>query len=127
MLALSADGSKLAYILMPESNKPDIYLYDPISREHTRLASLPFPTILLGLEWSIDQSSLILPGGDGILQLKVADKSRSLLKFPQGVTIGELTLLTEDQAYISNFTAGSATQNAMQLIKIEQPFNAAQF
>jgi DNA-binding winged helix-turn-helix (wHTH) protein/WD40 repeat protein len=126
MLALSADGSKLAYILMPESNKPDIYLYDPISREHTRLASLPFPMILLGLEWSIDQSSLILPGGDGILQLKVADKSRSLLKFPQGVTIGELTLLTEDQAYISSFTAGSATQNAMQLIKIEQPFNATE-
>ncbi|MDF3125393.1 winged helix-turn-helix domain-containing protein [Rheinheimera sp. 1928-s] len=125
MLALSADGSKLAYILMPESNKPDIYIYDPSSREHTRLASLPFPLILLGLDWSNDQSSLILPGGDGILQLKVADKTKSLLKFPEGVIVGELTLLAEDQAYISSFTAGSASQNAMQLIKIEQPFNAA--
>jgi DNA-binding winged helix-turn-helix (wHTH) protein len=126
MLALSADGSKLAYILMPESNKPDIYIYDPISREHTRLASLPFPLILLGLEWSVDQSSLILPGGDGILQLKVADKSKSLLKFSESVTLGELTLLAEDQAYISNFTAGGAAQNATQLIKIEQPFNVAE-
>lgn len=126
MLALSADGSKLAYILMPESNKPDVYIYDPSSREHTRLASLPFPLILLGLDWSTDQSSLILPVGDGILQLKVADKTKSLLKFPEGVIVGELTMLAEDQAYISNFTAGSATQNAMQLIKIEQPFNATE-
>lgn len=126
LLALSADGSKLAYILMPESNKPDIYIYDPITREHTRIASLPFPLILLGLEWSIDQSSLILPGGDGILRIKVADKSTSLLTFSEHVTLGELTLLDEDQAYISNFTAGGAAQNATQLIKIEQPFNGAE-
>ena len=126
MLALSADGSKLAYILMPESNKPDIYLYDPISREHTRLASLPYPMILLGLEWSIDQSSLILPGGNGILRLNLADKTQTLVKFSEDFTLGELTLLAEDQAYISNFTAGAAALNATQLIKIQQPFNVAE-
>ncbi|WP_261373329.1 winged helix-turn-helix domain-containing protein [Rheinheimera sediminis] len=126
IVALSADGSKLAYILMPESNKPDIYIYEPSTREHTRVASLPFPLILLGLDWSIDQASLILPGGDGILQLNITDKSKSLIKLPEGVTLGELTMLAEDQAYISGFTAGNATQNSMQLIKIERPFDATE-
>lgn len=123
LLALSADGSKLAYILMPESNKPEIYIYNPTSREHIRLASLPNPMVLLGLEWSLDQSSIVLPGGNALLQLKLADKSISLLKFPQTTTLGEITLFAEDQAYISNFTAGGAAQNATQLIQIEQPFN----
>lgn len=123
MLALSADGSKLAYILMPESNKPDIYLYDPASREHTRLASLPFPVLLLGLEWSADQASLLLPGADAILQLNIADKSLTVLKVPEGITVGELSLLGDNQAYISAMTANSISLNAMQLIKVSQAFN----
>ncbi|MDR6985354.1 DNA-binding winged helix-turn-helix (wHTH) protein/Tol biopolymer transport system component [Rheinheimera pacifica] len=125
LLALSADGSQLAYSLMPESNQPDIYLYDPSSREHRRVASLPFPLLLLALEWSPDQSSLLLPGGDAILQLNIRDKSRRLLKLPDGIKVGELSLLSDDKAYVSALTAGSTTQNAMQLVKISQPFDAA--
>lgn len=122
MLALSADGSKLAYTLMPESNKPDIYLYDPASREHTRFASLPFPMLLLGLEWSVDQSSLLLPGTDSILQINIADKNLTLLKLPENVIAGELSMLATDQAYISSLTAGNTSQNAMQLVRISHPF-----
>ena len=126
MLALSGDGSKLAYILMPESNKPDIYLYDPATREHSLIGSLPFAILLLGLEWSIDQASLILPGADGILQYMLADKSLTLLKLPDGVTVGELSLLDNNQAYISALTAASATQGSFQLIRINLPFNEAE-
>jgi dipeptidyl aminopeptidase/acylaminoacyl peptidase len=99
LLALSADGSKLAYIMMPESNKPDIYIYDPASREHSRVASLPMPILLLGLEWSADQAGLLLPGGNAILQINLADKSRTLLALPEGVVVGEMSLLTENQAF----------------------------
>lgn len=123
MLALSADGSKLAYILMPESNKPDIYLYDPASREHSLVVSLPFPMLFMGLEWSIDQTSLILPGADSIVQFNLADKSRTLFKLPAGVKVGELSLLSDNQAYISALTANSATEGGMQLVKVNQAFN----
>ncbi|MBU1308846.1 MAG: winged helix-turn-helix domain-containing protein [Gammaproteobacteria bacterium] len=125
LLALSADGSKLAYILMPESNKPDIYIYDPASREHSRVASLSMPILLLGLEWSADQSSLLLPGGNGILQVNLADKSRSLLKLPDDVIVGEMSLLTENQAYTSPMTANTTTQGGMQLIKVINAFDAS--
>ena len=124
LLALSADGSKLAYILMPESNQPDIYIYDPASREHSRVASLSIPILLLGLEWSADQSSLLLPGGNSILQINLADNSRSLLNLPDDVIIGEMSLLTENQAYISPMTANTTTQSGMQLVKVTQAFDA---
>jgi len=125
LLALSADGSKLAYILMPESNHPDIYIYDPVSREHSRVASLPMPILLLGLEWSADQSSLLLPGGNGILQINLTDKSRSLLKLPDNIIVGEMSLLTENQAYISPMTANTTTQSGMQLVKVTRAFDTA--
>ena len=124
LLALSADGNKLAYILMPESNQPDIYIYDPASREHSRVASLPMPILLLGLEWSADQTSLLLPGSNAILQINVADKSRKLLKLPDNVIVGELSLLTANQAYISPMTANTTTQGGMQLIKVTNAFDA---
>lgn len=124
LLALSADGSKLAYILMPESNQPDIYTYDPASREHSRVASMSFPVLLLGLEWSVDQSSLLLPGSNAILQINLADKSRRLLKLPDDVVVGEMSLLTENQAYISPMTVNTTTQSGMQLIKVTQAFDA---
>lgn len=123
MLALSADGSKLAYVLMPESNKPELYLYEPASREHSRIASLPMPLLLIGLEWSLDQQSLLLPGSDAILQIHLADNSQHILKLPEGVKVGELSLVAENQAYISGLTPGSTTQAAMQLIKVSQPFD----
>lgn len=123
VLTMSADGSQLAYVLMPESNKPDIYIYEPASREHRRIASLPVPVLLIGLEWSKDQQSLLLPGADAIIQVNIVDKSLRVLKLPQGVIVGELSLLADNQAYISGLTAGSATQGAMQLIKITQPFS----
>jgi WD40 repeat protein len=123
LLALSADGSRLAYILMPESNQPDIYIYDPVSREHSRVASLPMPILLLGLEWSADQSSLLLPGGNTILQINLTDKSRSLLKLPDNVIVGEMSLLTENQAYISPMTANTTTQSGMQLVKVTRAFD----
>ncbi|KKO45930.1 DNA-binding protein [Arsukibacterium ikkense] len=123
VLTMSADGSQLAYILMPESNKSDIYIYQPASREHRRIASLPIPVLLIGLEWSQDQQSLLLPGADAIIQVDIVDKSLRVLKLPQGVIVGELSLLSDNQAYISNLTAGSATQGAMQLVKITQPFD----
>lgn len=125
LLALSADGNKLAYILMPESNQPDIYIYDPASREHSRVASLPMPILLLGLEWSADQTSLLLPGSNAILQINLADKSRKLLKLPDNVIVGELSLLTENQAYISPMTANTTTQGGMQLIKVTNAFDTA--
>lgn len=124
LLALSADGRKLAYILMPESNQPDIYIYDPASREHSRVASLSMPILLLGLEWSADQASLLLPGGNSILQINLADNSRSLLKLPDDVIIGEMSLLTANQAYISPMTANTTTQSGMQLVKVTQAFDA---
>lgn len=124
LLALSADGSKLAYILMPESNQPDIYIYDPASREHSREASLSMPILLLGLEWSADQASLLLPGGNSILQINLADNSRSLLKLPDDVIVGEISLLTANQAYISPMTANTTTQSGMQLVKVTQAFDA---
>lgn len=125
LLALSADGSKLAYILMPESNQPDIYIYDPASREHSRVASLSMPILLLGLEWSADQTSLLLPGGNAILQINLADRSRRLLKLPDNVIVGEISLLTENQAYISPMTGNTTTQSGMQLIRVTQAFDAA--
>lgn len=125
LLALSADGSKLAYIMMPESNQPDIYIYDPASREHSRVASLPKPILLLGLEWSADQACLLLPGGNAILQINLADKSRTLLTLPEGVVVGEMSLLTEHQAYTSALTSGTTTQSGMQLIKVTRAFDAA--
>lgn len=123
MLALSADGSKLAYVLMPESNKPELYLYEPASREHSRIASLPMPLLLIGLEWNLDQQSLLLPGTDAILQIFLADNSQHFLTLPNGVKVGELSLVAENQAYISGLTPGSTTQAAMQLIKVSHPFD----
>ena len=123
LLALSADGSKLAYVLMPESNKPELYLYEPASREHRRIATLPMPLLLIGLEWSLDQQSLMLPGVDAILQINLADNSQHILKLPEDVKVGELSLIAENQAYISGLTPGSTTQAAMQLIKVSQPFD----
>lgn len=123
LLALSADSNQLAYILMPESNRPDIYIYNPGSREHTRVASLSLPILLLGLEWSDDGGNLLLPGGNGILQINLADKSRTLLTLPDNLIVGEMSLLTENQAYISALTAGTTTQSGMQLIKVTQAFN----
>ncbi len=124
LLALSADGSKLAYILMTESNKSEIFIYDPASREHHRIASLPKPMLLLGLEWSLDQQNLLVPGADAILQLSLADKPLKVWQLPQGITVGELSLLSANQAYISALSPGKATQGALQLIKISQPFTA---
>lgn len=126
MLAFSADGSKLAYILMPESNKPDVYIYDPASREHRRIASMPQPLLLLGLDWSIDQNSILLPAADAILQLGIDDKQQTIWQLPSGLTVGELSLISDNQAYVSSLTAGSVTQGSMQLIKISQPFSAEQ-
>lgn len=123
MLALSADGSQLAYTVMTEAHTIDIYLYNPNSREHIRLASLPFAALLLGLEWSTDQQSLLIPGGDSILVLNIADKALRVLKMPEGAVVGELSLVGNNQAYTSGLTAQSATQNSMQLLKIQHPFD----
>jgi DNA-binding winged helix-turn-helix (wHTH) protein/Tol biopolymer transport system component len=123
LLALSADGSKLAYVLMPESNKPELYLYEPASREHRRVASLPVPLLLIGMDWSTDQQSLLLAGNDAILQIDLADKRQHILKLPEGVTVGELSILADNQAYVSGLSPGSTTQAAMQLIKVSQPFD----
>ena len=123
MLALSADGSQLAYTIMTEAHTVDVYLYKPDSREHIRLVSIPFAALLLGLEWSADQQSLLIPGGNSILVLNISDKTLSVLKMPDGVTVGELSLVADKQAYTSGLTAQSATQNSMQLLKIQHPFD----
>ena len=126
LLALSADGSKLAYVLMTEANKPEVFVYAPASREHRRIASLPKPILLLGIEWSPDQQSLLLPVSNAILQLSLNDTEQNLWQLPEGITVGELSALNENQAYISALSPTTAAQNALQLIKINQPFSTEQ-
>lgn len=126
VLALSKDGSKLAYILMTEANKPDVFVFEPASREHKRIASLPKPILLLGLEWSIDQQALLLPASNAILQLSLSNSQKTIWQLPENLTIGELSLLNENQAYTSALSPTSATQNAIQLIKVSQPFSSEQ-
>lgn len=125
MQALSADGSKLAYILMPESNRPEVFIYTPETREHQRLLSFPFPILLMGLDWSPDQSQLYLPGTDAILKLDIASKALTIMKLPDDVVVGELTLASDNQAYTSALSANSMTQSAIQLVKVSQPFDEA--
>lgn len=122
LLALSADGSKLAYVLMTEANKPEIFIFDPASREHRRIASLPKPMLLLGLEWSLDQQSLLLPVANAILQLSLQEEEQRVWQLPEDTTVGELSLLSENQAYVSALSPTTATQSAIQLIKINQAF-----
>lgn len=123
MLALSADGSKLAYIFMPETGKPEIFIYTPATREHQRLLAAPFPILLIGLDWSPDQSALYLPGNDAILQIDIASKALTILRLPPDVAVGELTLLSENQAYTSAMSMTNIAKNSMQLVKVNHPFD----
>jgi DNA-binding winged helix-turn-helix (wHTH) protein/Tol biopolymer transport system component len=123
MLALSPDGSKLAYEFMSESNHPEIFVYDVQTREHQRLVALPVRALVMGIDWSSDQSTLYLPGTDAILTLDVKTKLLSVLQLPDGVIAGELTLAGENQAYISALTASAITESAMQLVKVSYPFD----
>lgn len=123
ILALSPDGSKLAYIYMPESNKPEIFIYTPATREHQRLLATPFAVLLMGLEWSADQSTLYLPGYDTILKIDITSKALTLLKLPKGAAVGEMSMLSGNQAYTSALSVTKMAQNAMQLVKVTNPFD----
>ncbi|MDP5189815.1 winged helix-turn-helix domain-containing protein [Rheinheimera baltica] len=123
MLALSPDGSKLAYEFMSESNHPEIFIYDVQTREHQRLAAMPVRALVMGIDWSSDQSTLYLPGTNAILTLNVKTKALSVLQLPEDVIAGELTLAGENQAYISALSSSAITENAMQLIKVSFPFD----
>lgn len=122
MLALSPDGENLAYILMPESHRPEIYLYSLNKRENQRLAVLPAPMMLLGLEWSIDSKSLILPANNALLKLDIASKTLQTQLLPDGVVVGELSLVSDNQAYTSPFAFGKEMLSSFQIIKITHPF-----
>jgi len=123
LLALSADGSKLAYVLMTDANKPEVFVFDPATREHRRIARLPKPMLLFGLEWSLDQQSLLLPVSSAILQLSLADMQQKVWQLPEDITVGELSLLSENQAYVSALSPTTATQSAIQLVKVSHPFS----
>lgn len=122
LLALSPDGTNLAYIFMPESNRPEIYLYSLNKRENQRLAALPIPMMLLGLEWSIDSKALILPANNALLKLDIASKTLQTQLLPDGIAVGELSLLSDHQAYTSPFAFGKEVLSGFQIIKISHPF-----
>lgn len=122
MLALSPDGQQLAYIMMPESNQPEIYLYSIVERQHQRLLALPQPMIFMGLEWSAKGDYLLLPATNALLKLDIGSKSLTPIMLPDDLQVGEISLLSEQQAIISPLSFGSALQGGIQLIRITHPF-----
>ena len=123
MLALSPDGKHLAYIMMPESNHPEIYLYSIEKREQQRLAALPVPIVIMGLDWSATGDYLLMPATNALLKLDIASKSISTLILPPDLQVGELSLLSDNQAYVSPLSFGSAIQGGMHILRISDPFN----
>ena len=123
MLALSPDGQQLAYIFMPESNQPEIYLYSLERREQQRLAALPVPLVIMGLEWSADGDYLLMPATNALLKLDTETKALATVLLPNDLSVGEISLLSDTQAYISPLSFGSALQGGIQLLRISHPFN----
>jgi WD40 repeat protein len=126
LMTLSGDGSKLAYIFMPESNKPELFVYTTNTREHRRIIALPNAALLMGLEWSSDQSSLFIPAGDAILKLDVSSHKLTTLMLPEDIVVGEMSLASDNTAFTSSMSAGAITKNAMQMIKVTNPFDEQQ-
>ena len=126
IMTLSPDGQQLAYLYMPESGQPEVFIYSVNTREQRRIASLPLRTLLFSMEWSQDQSTLYIPSGDAILQLDVASKALNVLTTPKNTVIGELSMLTANSAFISGLSTKAISQNVMQLVKVTQPFNDAE-
>lgn len=126
MLALSPDGKQLAYIMMPESNQPEIYLYNIAQREQQRLIALPAPLVIMGLEWSAAGDYLLMPATNALLKLDISSKSLTTLVLPADVQVGELSLLSDHQAYVSPLSFGSAIQGGMQILRISHPFDPSQ-
>jgi DNA-binding winged helix-turn-helix (wHTH) protein/Tol biopolymer transport system component len=123
MLALSPDGKYLAYIMMPESHQPEIYLYSIERREQQRLAALAVPIVIMGLDWSAAGDYLLMPATNALLKLDIASKSITTLILPTELQVGELSLLSDNQAYVSPLSFGSAMQGGMQILRISNPFN----
>lgn len=123
MLALSPDGEQLAYIFMPESNQPEIYLYSLKRREKQRLAALPIPLMLMGLDWTADGNYLLMPANNALLKLDINSKTLTTQLLPADLPVGEITLLSEHQAYISPLSFGSAVQGGFQILRVSHPFN----
>lgn len=126
MLALSEDGSKLAYLFTPESNKPELFIYTPATREHQRVMAFPAPALLMGLEWSSDQSLLFIPAGDAILKLDIANKKLTTMMLPDGAVVGEMSLASDNTAFTSSMSPGAVSKNAMQMVKVINPFDEQQ-
>lgn len=126
IMTLSPDGQQLAYLYMSESSQPEVFVYSVNTREQRRIASLPLRKLLFSMEWSQDQSSLIIPSGDAILELDVESKTLTVLTLPQNTVVGELALLTANSAFISSLSTEAVSQNVMQLIKVTHPFNEAE-
>mgnify|MGYP005841277321 CR=1 FL=1 len=126
MLALSPDGKRLAYIMMPESNQPEIYVYSLEQRELQRLAALPIPMVIMGLEWSAAGDYLLMPVSNALLKLDVNTKILTTLLLPSDLQVGEISLLSENQAYVSPLSFGSAVQGGIQILRISDPFNPEQ-
>lgn len=123
MLALSPDGEQLAYIFMPESNQPEIYLYSVQRREQQRLAALPVPLMLMGLDWTADGNHLLMPATNALLKLEISSKTLTTQLLPAELHVGEISLLSENQAYISPLSFGSAVQGGFQILRINHPFS----
>lgn len=122
MLALSPDGQQLAYIMMPESNQPEIYLYSLVEREHQRLVALTEPMMLMGLEWSMQGDYLLLPVTNALLKLDIESKTLTSIVLPDDLQVGEISLLSDQQAIVSPLSFGTALQGGIQLFRITHPF-----
>ncbi len=108
---MSADGQQLAYIRLDSNKAGFIYLYDLQKQEQRQLADFSLTGPVLQLAFNSAGSHLYALNGLELVQIRLADRRIQKQPLPAGFTGGEISLLDDNSAIVSELSTQLSTRN----------------
>jgi len=124
---LSPDGHQLAYVRLDNSKAGLIYLYDLRTHEQRKLASFEQTGMVLQLAFNPAGDYLYGLNGLELVRVRLSDLQVQKQKLPVGFEAGELNLLDEHSAVVSEVSARLAGRSgSMQVVQLDHLFDEQQ-
>lgn len=125
--SLSPDGRQLAYVRLDSSKTGLLYLYDLTTQEQRQLASFQQTGMVLQLAFSPAGDYLYGLNGLELVRVRLSDLRVQKQPLPAGFEAGELHLLDDQSAVVSEVSARLAGRTgSMQVVQLDHLFDEQQ-
>lgn len=125
--SLSPDGRQLAYVRLDSSKTGLLYLYDLTTQEQRQLASFQQTGMILQLAFSPAGDYLYGLNGLELVRVRLSDLRVQKQPLPAGFEVGELNLLDDQSAVVSEVSARLAGRTgSMQVVQLDHLFDELQ-